>query len=58
MVKKEWVWMYFNDEWNEPTTDNDGGDADVIDGVDFPNESSKNDNSAYDWDDGYEEFGN
>lgn len=58
MVKKEWVWMYFNDEWNEPTTDNDGGDEDFVDSVDFPNESSKNSNSEYDWDDGYEEYGN
>ena len=50
--------MYFNDEWNEPNTDNDGGDEDVIDGVDFPNEASSNSNSDYDWDGGYEEYGN
>ena len=58
MVKKEWAFMYFNDEWNDPNTDNDGGDEDVIDGVDFPNETSKNSNSDYDWDGGYEEYGN
>ena len=58
MVKKEWAFMYFNDEWNEPNTDNDGGDEDVIDGVDFPNEASSNSNSDYDWDGGYEEYGN
>lgn len=50
--------MYFNDEWNEPNTDNDGGDEDVIDGVDFPNEVSRNSNNDYDWDGGYEEYGN
>jgi hypothetical protein len=36
MVKKEWVWMYFNDEWNEPTTNNDEGDDEstYVDGID------------------------
>jgi len=22
MIKKEWHWMYFNDEWNQPKKDN------------------------------------
>ena len=54
MVKKEWVWMYFNDEWNEPTTDNDGGDEDFVDGVDTYIEP-KEDTTYYD---DYEEYGN
>lgn len=29
MIKKEWMWMYFNDEWNQ----SDDDDA-YIDGVD------------------------
>ena len=57
MVKKEWVWMYFNDEWNEPATDDDGGDEDHIDGVDeyySPSDYKKN---THEYDD-YEEYGN
>lgn len=56
MVKKEWVWMYFNDEWNEPSTDNDGGDEDHIDGVDEYLEDKKNTYDSDDYDD-YEEYG-
>lgn len=57
MVKKEWAWMFFNDEWNEPATDDDGGDEDHIDGVDeyySPSDYKKN---TYEYDD-YEEYGN
>ena len=46
MVKKEWSWMYFNEEWNGPSTDDDTkaqpkddyGDT-YVDGIDeyFPN---------------------
>ena len=34
MVKPEWSWMFFNEEWNERDTDTDGGDEDFIDSVD------------------------
>lgn len=53
MVKKEWVWMYFNDEWNEHPTDVDDGDEDFIDGVDTYH-PPKEDTTYYD---DYEEYG-
>jgi len=56
MVKKEWAFMYFNDEWNESVTDSDGGDVDFIDNVDC-SLNDINDNDDYD-DGGYEEYGN
>ncbi len=31
MIKKEWMWMYFNDEWNQPDDDDD---STYVDGVD------------------------
>jgi len=34
MVNKKEVFVFFNEEWNEPATDDDGGDEDHIDGVD------------------------
>lgn len=56
MVKKEWAWMYFNDEWNEPTTDNDEGDEDFVSNVDFIEDKKVYDD--YDVEGGYEEYGN
>ena len=33
MIKKEWMWMYFNDEWNTQPDDEDD-DNTYVDGVD------------------------
>lgn len=33
MLKKEWMWMYFNDEWNKEPDDIDD-DTEYEDGVD------------------------
>jgi len=48
MIKKEWTWMYFNDEWNteSPSDDDEGttiSDEDGYeDGVDeFPTKKNK-----------------
>jgi hypothetical protein len=32
-IKKEWMWMYFNDEWNQPD-DEDDDETTYVDGVD------------------------
>ena len=52
MVKPEWSWMFFNEEWNERDTDTDGGDEDFIDSVDVRLEVDE----IEDFDD-YEEYG-
>lgn len=47
MIPKEWVWMYFNDEWNEPDDD----ESTYVDGVDerpTPKETPYNDDD-YDY---------
>ena len=44
MIPKEWVWMYFNDEWNEPDEDDD--ETAYEDGIDerpTPKEKPYND---------------
>jgi hypothetical protein len=57
MVKKEWQWMYFNDEWNETSTDSDGGDEDHEDFVDTYYSPSDYKKNTHEYDD-YEEYGN
>lgn len=47
MIKKEWVWMYFNDEWNEPD-DDETAYEDGIDERPTPNENPYNDDD-YDY---------
>ena len=32
-IKKEWTWMYFNEEWNQPD-DEDDDETTYVDGVD------------------------
>jgi|MDTC01.1.fsa_nt_gb hypothetical protein len=32
MIKKEWMWMYFNDEWNQ--SDDEDDETTYVDGVD------------------------
>lgn len=57
MIKKEWVWMYFNDEWNtESPTDDEKGttisdEEGYEDGVDeFPTKKHKTiDEDDYDY---------
>ena len=34
MIKKEWMWMYFNDEWNQPDDEEDDDETTYVDGVD------------------------
>jgi hypothetical protein len=49
MIPKEWVWMYFKDEWNEPHEDDD--DTIYEDGIDkrpTPKEKPYNDDD-YDY---------
>jgi hypothetical protein len=49
MIPKEWVWMYFNDEWNEP--DEDDNETAYEDGIDerpTPKEKPYNDDD-YDY---------
>jgi hypothetical protein len=31
MIPKEWTWMYFNDEWNEPDDDDETAYEDGVD---------------------------
>lgn len=57
MVKKEWAWMFFNDEWNEPSTDNDGGDEDHEDFVDSYYSPSDYKQNTWEYEDDYEEYG-
>ena len=61
MIKKEWTWMYFNDEWNmnteSPTDDDEGltiSDEDGYeDGIDsLPKRKKRT------IEDSYEEYGN
>jgi hypothetical protein len=50
MIKKEWMWMYFNDEWNQPD-DEDDDETTYVDGVDerpIPKEIPYNDDD-YDY---------
>ena len=45
MIPKEWMWMYFNDEWNQP--DDEDTDELLEDGIDdfisTPKETPYND---------------
>ena len=50
MIKKEWMWMYFNDEWNQ-SDDEDDDETTYVDGVDerpAPKEEEYNDDD-YDY---------
>ena len=53
MIKSEWAWMFFNEEWNEHPTDMDGGDEDFMDGIDIRHEVEEDDGE-----DDYEKYGN
>lgn len=55
MIKKEWTWMYFNEEWNTKSPSDDELGEDHEDGIDAipPNRKS----SSNEIDD-YEEYGN
>ena len=57
MVKKEGAWMFFNDEWNEPSTDKDGGDEDHEDFVDTYYSPSDYKQNTWEYEDDYEEYG-
>ena len=51
MIKKEWVWMYFNDEWNKDPNDENEDDTVYEDGIDerpTPKETHYNDDD-YDY---------
>jgi len=58
MMHKKEVFVYFNEEWNEPSTDDDGGDEtheDFVDTYYSPSDYKKN---TWEYEDDYEEYGN
>ena len=48
MLKKEWAWMYFNDEWNKEPDDDDTAYEDGVDERPEPTETEYNDDE-YDY---------
>ena len=48
MLKKEWAWMYFNDEWNKEPDDDEAAYEDGVDERPEPTETEYNDDE-YDY---------
>ena len=58
MVNKKEVFVFFNEEWNEPATDDDGGDETHEDFVDTYYSPSDYKQNTWEYEDDYEDYGN